>query len=113
MRQVNRKPSWASLKEAVGAYLPKVKFAVAYGSAVFQQANVKAKSDGMVDLLLIVNNRQEFHQCNMELNREHYSGPSRWFGPRYIELINRWVFPIHFNSHITLNGSLVKYGVVD
>lgn len=31
-----------------------------------------------------------------------------------MEWLNRWLFPIHFNSHITLDGTHhVKYGVVD
>jgi hypothetical protein len=38
--------------------LPQVKFAVAYGSAVFPQANVKVNQSSMIDLLLVVNDRR-------------------------------------------------------
>lgn len=113
MNPINKEISKQLVTEAVGKCLPRVKFAVAYGSAVFQQANVTQQSKRMIDLLLVVKSRHEFHLQNMQLNKTHYSGLSSWFGPRYIEWLNNWLFPIHFNSHIELDGYHVKYGVVD
>lgn len=43
----------------------------------------------------------------------HYSGLSRLFGEAYVNLLNSYVFPIHFNAHLEVEGYTVKYGVMD
>jgi hypothetical protein len=84
MANIKNEFSKVALKEIIGNTFPRVKFAIAYGSAVFPQANIKVRQPSMVDLWLVVNNRQQFHLDYMEMNREHYSGLSRWFGASYI-----------------------------
>lgn len=62
MQPINKEVTKAALKEVIGKCFPRIRFAVAYGSAVFQQANVKPSGNSMVDLLLVVNSRSQFHK---------------------------------------------------
>ena len=93
-------------KEAIGRLFqkrfPPMTAAWAYGSAVFPQSPKQdaGSRSNMVDLFFVVKDPLEFHQLNMIKNPNHYSGLSYALGAPYIHLLNRCVFPIHFNSHI-------------
>ena len=49
-----------------------VKYAVGYGSAVFKQANY-GDEKCVIDMLLMVDNTEEFHDKNLTTNYSHYS----------------------------------------
>lgn len=84
----------------------------AYGSAVFPQSSSSSINSNMIDLFLVVKDPFLFHTQNIKMNPNHYSGLSYLLGAEYIHLINKLIFPIHFNSHITIDGYKIKYGVV-
>lgn len=41
-----------------------------------------------------------------------YSGLARYMGSSYVDLLGKWVFPVHFN-HVEIGDARVKYGVVE
>ena len=100
-----------ALQTIVAKHFPPVKLAWAYGSAVFAQSSTKS-SNNMVDLFLVVDNTHRFHQINLSRNSSHYSGLSYLLGASYISAINELVFPVHFNSHVRVDSTSIKYGVV-
>lgn len=74
----NKEFSKTVFKEIVKRKFPEVGLVVGYGSGVFPQANV-AKHN-MIDLLMVVKDRREFHKENIKRNKSHYSGLSWLFG---------------------------------
>ena len=65
------------LSRLIEGHFPKehVKCAIGYGSAVFKQANYEqSNSEQVIDILLVVDDTQEFHNKNMSGNNYgHYS----------------------------------------
>lgn len=96
----------------IASHFPPVKAAWAYGSAVFPQSTSNNPSN-LIDLFLIVDSSYSFHSSNLKLNPSHYSGLSSLLGAPYIYTLNKLLFPIHFNSHIDIDGVKIKYGIVE
>ena len=88
---------------------PPVQFAFAYGSAVYQQhGRVKGK---MLDLIFAVDDPQSWHHENMARNPHHYSF-LRYFGPRAIRKVQRYSAGVYYNTLVTVDSQLLKYGVI-
>ena len=87
-----------------------IKCVIGYGSGVFPQLAKPTKNT--VDLIIIVKNANRFHQQMFGLHASDYAGLSKFFGPPYLDLINRFVFPAHFN-HIETQDIKIKYSVVE
>lgn len=103
------------IAQIVSKNFPEMITSWAYGSAVFPQSSSSNKVNSnlnMVDLFFVVKDPYVFHLLNFQKNPNHYSGLSYLLGPSYISLINGIVFPIHFNSHVEVQGIKMKYGVV-
>ncbi|CAM9382890.1 unnamed protein product [Scytosiphon promiscuus] len=110
------------LTELMAAF-PAVEFAFAYGSGVLKQQgyaeDVSRPSElPMLDLVLAVKDSEEWHEANLERNREHYSGLARLVGPGGItrlqegfgaKLYYNALVPISTTSH---RGRSMKYGVI-
>lgn len=101
---------------------PPVEFAFAYGSGVVEQGGYKyAVSDPsklpMLDLILVVDNSEEWHASNKQLNASHYTSLIP-IGPKYIaQFQERIPANLWFNAYIPMKskkfaGRLMKYGVV-
>ena len=88
---------------------PPVQFAFAYGSAVFQQHG-RAKGK-MLDLIFVVDDPTSWHQANMAYNPHHYSF-MRFFGPRTIRKVQRYSAGVYYNTLVTVDSQLLKYGVI-
>jgi len=87
-------------------------YVFAYGSAVFPQ---KLQKPGkMVDVIFVVEDPYIWHLENMRpnKNRSHYSF-LRWGGPRLVSWVqNKMGCGVYFNPYVTLDGVLMKYGVI-
>ncbi|CAD8089534.1 unnamed protein product [Paramecium sonneborni] len=93
--------------------LPLSEFCFAYGSAVQPQFNYDyTKSKPMIDLILAVDNVEEWHLQNIQINPTHYSGLSYYLGSRFIQRMNVEIFPIHFSPFVQFQDLQLKYGVV-
>jgi hypothetical protein len=85
---------------------PFFKVAFAYGSSVYPQSRQKSKS--MLDLILAVDNIEEFHNKNYEINPSDYSSISKFL------IKNRLGIPhgVLFNTDIRRDKWRFKYGIV-
>lgn len=97
--------------------LPPSLFSFAYGSGAVPQAGVRSSSR-MLDLIIVVDDAQTWHETNMSINPQHYSVPMRLLGPRAAAITQRSSFGarVYYNtilpSYITPTSRPFKYGVV-
>ena len=99
---------------ALLATLPKVRFAVAYGSAVFVQAGVRVSAPRMVDYLLAVDDARAWHAANLRANATHYAGlPAALGASAAASLAESIGAGVHFNAGVGFAGGEVKYGVME
>jgi len=97
------------------ASLPPARFAFSYGSAVFPQAqNNINKRGGMLDLVLAVDDAEQWHAENLVLNRAHYSRPLADLGARAISRVQKWGPSIYYNTLMPARKDMphFKYGVI-
>lgn len=110
-------------------------YAFAYGSGVFPQskggttataAEVKAvhanaptavqkAQDGspkMIDFIFGVTHTQHWHSINMKEHPDHYSALAKLGSGAVSAVQDRWGAGVYFNTHVTVSGLLIKYGVV-
>ncbi|OCK84093.1 mitochondrial matrix Mmp37 [Lepidopterella palustris CBS 459.81] len=112
---------------------PQISYAFAYGSGVFPQTDGSAsrpamsphpnppeailkwqKGGGkMIDFIFATKFTQHFHSLNLNRHRDHYSFLGS-FGSSIISHVqDDWGAGAYFNPYITVNGTLIKYGVVN
>lgn len=111
---------------------PPITYAFAYGSGVFPQSDASAsridqsphpnppeailkwqKGGGkMIDFILATRYTSHFHSLNLGRHRNHYSFLGS-FGSGLVSHVNdAYGAGVYFNPYITVNGTLIKYGVV-
>ena len=109
----------SSLNEVVSSFKAPIRFAFAYGSAVFRQTN-QPMSDGLVDFVFAVNHPEHWHWLNIQQNAHHYSF-LKYFGSRAIANIQTsYGAGIYYNAYVNINGIVcnflnyqkLKYGVI-
>jgi hypothetical protein len=61
---------------------------------------------------MIVKNNYAFHRDMYEFKSWDYAGLPKWVGPNYLYLLNKYVYPVHFN-HVEVFNVKLKYAVVD
>jgi hypothetical protein len=61
---------------------------------------------------MIVNNSNNFHVDLHRYRPNDYAGLSRYLGSSYLNMVNKLVYPVHFN-HVQVNNTKVKYAVID
>jgi translocator assembly and maintenance protein 41 len=111
---------------------PPITYAFAYGSGVFPQSEAGAsrvdqsphpnppeailkwqKGGGkMIDFVLAARFSEHFHSLNLRKHRDHYSFLGR-FGSGVIKTVQDLGAGVYFNPYVTVNGTLIKYAVVD
>lgn len=69
--------------------------AIGYGSGVFPQSS--QVMNNTVDVMLIVKNRNDFHDDMIKYQPNDYAGLTRFFGSGYVNFLNKIIFPAHFN----------------
>lgn len=111
--------------------LPPISHAFAYGSGVFPQSDAtKAghsphpnapeairkwqKGGGkMIDFILGTKFSQHFHSLNLRRHADHYSMLGR-FGSAAVSWVQDSTGAgVYFNPYVVINGTLIKYGVVN
>lgn len=113
-----------------------IMYAFAYGSGVFPQskgsgtateAEIRAVhpkapmavqkaqngSPKMIDFIFGVTHTQHWHSLNMMQHREHYSGLASLGSGAVSSVQDKWGAGVYFNTYVTVDGILVKYGVVN
>jgi len=89
-----------------------LKLVFAYGSGAFQQIGHADKSKNMLDFIIAVDDPQEWHCHNIELNPNHYSY-LRHLGPKPISYIQEsFGAGIYFNTLVPCEDRVIKYGVL-
>jgi mitochondrial translocator assembly and maintenance protein 41 len=112
------------LQELIKVNFPSqhVVHAFGYGSAVFKQANYNVKTpDQVIDVILVVDDTDQFHQENLSRNYKHYSAfPKRLPLTVTSNAVQRSGSRLYFNPLIPLNTfqnlqddmRKLKYGVI-
>jgi translocator assembly and maintenance protein 41 len=121
-----------ALRQVLWRFRAPIRYAFAYGSGVFSQSSsttpanltphphppeaiVKWQKGGgkMIDFIFGVSYTQHWHSINLQQHRDHYS----FLGSLGSGLVSRvqdnWGAGVYFNPYITVNGTLIKYGVVN
>lgn len=112
---------------------PPITYAFAYGSGVFPQSDANAsrvtqsphpsppeailkwqKGGGkMIDFILGTRYSSHFHDLNLHRHRDHYSFLGS-LGSGVVSHVNdRYGAGVYFNPFVTVNGTMIKYGVVN
>ncbi|KAI1775154.1 mitochondrial matrix Mmp37 [Hypoxylon cercidicola] len=123
------------LRQLLWRFRAPIRYAFAYGSGVFPQskgdtateAEIKAvhpkapvavqkAQDGspkMIDFIFGVSYTQHWHSLNLMQHRDHYSmlGSLGSGAVSYVQ--DKWGAGVYFNPYVTVDGILIKYGVVN
>ena len=67
----------------------------------------------MIDFIFGVSFTQHWHSLNLNQHRDHYSFVGSLGSSVVSAIQDRWGAGIYFNPYITVNGTLIKYGVVN
>lgn len=112
---------------------PPITYAFAYGSGVFPQSDATAsrithsphpnppeailkwqKGGGkMIDFVLATRYAQHFHSLNLREHRDHYSFLGSLGSAVVSHVQKSYGAGVYFNPYITVNGTMIKYAVVD
>ena len=125
-----------ALRQVLWQFRAPIRYAFAYGSGVFGQKSSGNSSGGgfsphpnppkaveewqkggakVIDFVFGVSHTQHWHSLNLQSNPDHYSGL------RYLpyssavvsHMQDDWGAGMYFNPYITVNGIMIKYGVVN
>ncbi|GKZ73230.1 mitochondrial translocator assembly and maintenance protein 41 [Aspergillus niger] len=120
-----------ALRQILWQFRAPIRYAFAYGSGVFQQtgsapgssqchpsapAAIKNMQQGqgkMIDFIFGVSYSQHWHSLNLHQHRDHYSGLGSLGSYMVSQVQDRIGAGVYFNPYITVNGTLIKYGVVN
>ena len=67
----------------------------------------------MIDFIFGVSYTQHWHSLNLQEHRDHYSGVGSLGSYAVSKLQDSFGAGVYFNPFITVNGTLIKYGVVN
>lgn len=121
-----------SLRLILWKFKAPIRYAFAYGSGVFSQSGaatpsalsphpnppeaiIKWQKGGgkVIDFIFGVSHTQHWHSLNMQQYPEHYSF-LRYLGSGAVSKIqDNFGAGVYFNPYITINGTMIKYGVVN
>lgn len=121
-----------ALRQILWQFRAPIRYAFAYGSGVFPQSgssasrnlalhpnpspaisNVQKGQGKMIDFIFGVSYTQHWHSLNLQQHRDHYSAVGS-LGSSFVSRIqDKWGAGVYFNPFVTVNGTLIKYGVVN
>lgn len=117
----------SQLTDIVNAF-PPVLCAFGYGSGVFAQQTSTKTSEGstsqaeyskhsnqqqpMIDLLLVVQDAQEFHEANLTQFPHHYAPLPRILGAKHCASVQKLSAGVWFHPMVELCDNNIKYGLV-
>ena len=67
----------------------------------------------MIDFIFGVSYTQHWHSLNLQQHRDHYSSVGALGSSFVSRLQDKWGAGVYFNPYVTVNGTLIKYGVVN
>ncbi|KAI9674179.1 MAG: Mitochondrial translocator assembly and maintenance protein 41 [Caeruleum heppii] len=120
-----------ALRQILWQFRAPIRYAFAYGSGVFPQhapstskpsshpspSPAIAKAQGgqgkMIDMIFGVSYTQHWHSLNLQQHRDHYSLLGSLGSGMVSRVQDRWGAGVYFNPYVTVNGTLIKYGVVN
>ncbi|PYH92678.1 mitochondrial matrix Mmp37 [Aspergillus ellipticus CBS 707.79] len=120
-----------ALRQILWQFRAPIRYAFAYGSGVFQQTgsapgssqchpsapaaikNMQSGQGKMIDFIFGVSYSQHWHSLNLGQHRDHYSGLGSTGSYMVSQVQDRFGAGVYFNPYITVNGTLIKYGVVN
>ena len=122
-----------ALRQILWQFRAPIRYAFAYGSGVFPQtaqppskssAQVHAKPSSaisavqggegkMIDFIFGVTHTQHWHSLNLQQHRNHYSSIGSLGSYVVSRVQDSWGAGVYFHPYVTVNGTLIKYGVVN
>jgi mitochondrial translocator assembly and maintenance protein 41 len=125
-----------ALRQILWQFRAPIRYAFAYGSGVFPQTKLGksspsstaasihpklppaiAKAQGgnpkMIDFIFGVSYSQHWHSLNLTQHRDHYSALGSLGSGAVTAVQEKWGAGVYFNPFVTVNGTLIKYGVVN
>ena len=121
-----------ALRQILWKFRAPIRYAFAYGSGVFPQSGTGSvsstalhphpspaistvqKGEGkMIDFIFGVSYTQHWHSINLQQHRDHYSAAGYLRSYAVSRIQDSWGAGVYFNPYITVNGTLIKYGVVN
>jgi translocator assembly and maintenance protein 41 len=123
-----------ALRQILWQFRAPIRYAFAYGSGVFPQSKpgsssiasssvhpkappavVKAQGGNpkMIDFIFGVSYTQHWHSLNLNQHRPHYSALGSLGSGAVSAVQDKWGAGVYFNPYVTVNGTLIKYGVVN
>lgn len=61
----------------------------------------------------MVKDRDHFHRDMLEYKVNDYAGLTRYLGSPYLNILNRYIFPAHFNHVMLDTNTKLKYAIID
>lgn len=121
-----------ALRQILWQFRAPIRYAFAYGSGVFPQtasgsststalhpnpspaiSTVQKGSGKMIDFIFGVSYTQHWHSLNLQQHRNHYSAIGSLGSSLVSRVQDKWGAGVYFNPYVTVNGTLIKYGVVN
>ncbi|KAL1989660.1 hypothetical protein VTN49DRAFT_6857 [Thermomyces lanuginosus] len=120
-----------ALRQILWQFRAPIRYAFAYGSGVFSQTSAPASPTSthpspptaiqnmqqgkgrMIDFIFGVSHSQHWHSLNLAQHRDHYSALGSLGSYAVSQVQDRWGAGVYFNPFVTVNGTLIKYGVVN
>ncbi|TVY83074.1 Phosphatidate cytidylyltransferase [Lachnellula suecica] len=122
-----------ALRQILWQFRAPIRYAFAYGSGVFPQSKPSTtpssatsihekaplaveKAQGgnpkMIDFIFGVSHTEHWHSLNLNQHRNHYSALGSLGSGAVSAVQDKWGAGVYFNPYVTVNGTLIKYGVV-
>ena len=123
-----------ALRQILWQFRAPIRYAFAYGSGVFPQtassslsspasplhpkpsqavSTIQGKEAKMIDFIFGVSYTQHWHSLNLQQHRDHYSAVGSLGSYVVSRIQDKWGAGVYFNPYVTVNGTLIKYGVVN
>ncbi|KAL8701432.1 MAG: hypothetical protein Q9201_004916 [Fulgogasparrea decipioides] len=121
-----------ALRQILWQFRAPIRYAFAYGSGVFPQTASGSKSPStvhphpskaissmqggqgkMIDFIFGVSYTQHWHSLNLQQHRDHYSAIGSLGSSLVSRVQDKYGAGVYFNPFVTVNGALIKYGVVN
>lgn len=120
-----------SLRQILWKFRAPIRYAFAYGSGVFSQANTSSPNlsphpnapeaitkwqqggGKIIDFIFGVSFTQHWHSINLHDHPDHYSALRRLGSYPISKIQDSIGAGVYFNPYITVNGIMIKYGVVN
>ena len=123
-----------ALRQILWQFRAPIRYAFAYGSGVFPQtapglpsspasplhpkpsqavSTAQGKEAKMIDFIFGVSYTQHWHSLNLQQHRDHYSAVGSLGSYVVSRIQDNWGAGVYFNPYVKVNGTLIKYGVVN